>query len=44
MNEITFEAITEDRPLAAPQGPTTNALVQNPFAWEDEDVTREDEG
>lgn len=37
MNEITFEAIVADEYLAAPQGGMTHALVQNPFAWEDED-------
>ncbi len=36
MEEISFEVLTEDAVLAAPQDPTTHALVQNPFAWDEE--------
>lgn len=37
MEHVTFEAISADVVLDAPQGPGTNALVHNPFVWEDED-------
>jgi hypothetical protein len=30
---LDFEELAADGSLAAPQGPGTNALVHNPFAW-----------
>jgi hypothetical protein len=35
MQELTFEEVQEVSPLDAPQGPGTNALVHNPFAWDE---------
>ncbi|ETA02542.1 hypothetical protein ThrDRAFT_03786 [Frankia casuarinae] len=37
MAEISFEELAEAPVLAAPQDPTTHALVQSPFAWDDEE-------
>ncbi|KQR86556.1 streptamidine-related RiPP repeat protein [Microbacterium sp. Leaf179] len=34
MQSITVEPITSAGVLSAPQGPGTNALVHNPFAFE----------
>ena len=34
--EVTFETLVKSSVPPAPQDPTTNALVQNPFAWDDE--------
>lgn len=36
MEQVRFEEVPAEQPLAAPQGPGTNALVHNPFAWEDD--------
>ncbi|ATZ22307.1 hypothetical protein SLAV_01915 [Streptomyces lavendulae subsp. lavendulae] len=33
MRSLAFEELQADGSLAAPQGPGTNALVHNPFAW-----------
>jgi hypothetical protein len=35
MEDITFEEVQEAPALDAPQGPGTNALVHNPFAWDE---------
>lgn len=34
MQNITLEPVTSAAALSAPQGPGTNALVHNPFAFE----------
>lgn len=36
MEEISFEELTEAAVPAAPQDSSTHALVQNPFAWDEE--------
>ncbi len=35
MEEITMVEVPQADSLSAPQGPGTNALVHNPFAFED---------
>lgn len=37
MSEISFEELSEKAVFDAPQDPTTHALVQNPFAWDETD-------
>ncbi|MCK9921751.1 streptamidine-related RiPP repeat protein [Frankia sp. AgPm24] len=37
MEEISFEELAEASVLAAPQDPTTHALVQSPFAWDEQE-------
>lgn len=34
MKAVTVQEIASKAPLSAPQGPGTNALVHNPFAFE----------
>ena len=34
--EVTFETLVKSSVPPAPQDPTSHALVQNPFAWDDE--------
>jgi len=36
MEEISFEELTEESTFAAAQDAGTHALVQNPFAWDEE--------
>jgi hypothetical protein len=35
--EITFEELAVSGVEPAPQDPTSHALVQNPFAWDEEE-------
>lgn len=43
MSEISFEELSEGAVFSAPQDPTTHALVQNPFAWDDADSSADSE-
>ncbi|WP_394940509.1 streptamidine-related RiPP repeat protein [Psychromicrobium sp. YIM B11713] len=36
MAEVRFEDLNGSDILAAPQDPGTHAMVQNPFAWSEE--------
>ncbi len=37
MAEISFEIVEAQSVSSAPQDPNTHALVQNPFAWDEQE-------